>query len=138
MTVVEGSSKAPFSIDTTPRYRGGRYSFPWIAPLYPWNVPYKQVPFSEFFVWLDLALKFSLLDHWRTLNHSANGPVRTTYSRFSFFYITSNTSYLILYKILPIDFISHIISFIYIISREIPFIYLIWYVAAFIFFINHV
>ena len=33
-TVVEGDPKAPFSIATTPRYRG-RYSFPWIAPLYP-------------------------------------------------------------------------------------------------------
>ena len=34
-TVVEGGPKAPFSIATTPRCRGGRYSFPWIAPLYP-------------------------------------------------------------------------------------------------------
>ena len=33
--VVEGDQKAPFSIATTPRWRGGRYSFPWIAPLYP-------------------------------------------------------------------------------------------------------
>ena len=34
-TVVEGAQKAPFSIATTPRCRGGCYSFPWIAPLYP-------------------------------------------------------------------------------------------------------
>ena len=34
-TLVEGDQKAPFSIATTPRCRGGRYSFPWIAPLYP-------------------------------------------------------------------------------------------------------
>ena len=33
-TIVEGDPKAPFSIATTPRCRGGRYSFPWIAPLY--------------------------------------------------------------------------------------------------------
>ena len=33
-TVVEGDQKAPFSIATTPRCRSGRYSFPWIAPLY--------------------------------------------------------------------------------------------------------
>ena len=39
-TVVEGDQKAPFSIATTPRCRGGRYSFPWIASLYPWYVPY--------------------------------------------------------------------------------------------------
>ena len=34
-TLVEGDLKAPFSIATTLRSRGGRYSFPWIAPLYP-------------------------------------------------------------------------------------------------------
>ncbi len=33
-TVVEGDQKAPFSIATTLKYKGGRYSFPWIAPLY--------------------------------------------------------------------------------------------------------
>ena len=34
-TVVEGDQKAPFSIATIPRCEGGRYYFPWIAPLYP-------------------------------------------------------------------------------------------------------
>ena len=34
MTVVEGDQKAPFSIATTLGCRGGRYSFPWIVPLY--------------------------------------------------------------------------------------------------------
>ena len=34
-TVVEGNQKAPFSVATTLRCRGGHYSFPWIAPLYP-------------------------------------------------------------------------------------------------------
>ena len=34
-TIVEGNPKAPFSIATTPRCRGGRYSIPRIAPLYP-------------------------------------------------------------------------------------------------------
>ena len=28
-TIVEGDPKAPFSIATTPRCSGGRYSFPW-------------------------------------------------------------------------------------------------------------
>ena len=28
VTIVEGNLKAPFSIATTPRCRGGRYSFP--------------------------------------------------------------------------------------------------------------
>ena len=39
-TLVEGDTKAPFSIATTPRCRGGCYSFPKIAPLYPWSSPY--------------------------------------------------------------------------------------------------
>ena len=55
MTVVEGDQKAPFSIATTQRCRGGPYFFPWIAPLYPWYVLYIaecqtrrcQVPFLE-------------------------------------------------------------------------------------------
>ena len=34
-TVVEGHPNAPFSIATTARCRGGRYSIPWIAPLRP-------------------------------------------------------------------------------------------------------
>ena len=42
-TVVEGDQKAPFSIATTPRCSGGRHSFPWIAPLYTWYVPYIAV-----------------------------------------------------------------------------------------------
>ena len=32
-TLVKGDPKAPFSIATTPRCRGSRYSFLWIAPL---------------------------------------------------------------------------------------------------------
>ena len=35
VNIVEGGPKAPFSITTTPRCRGGCYSFPWISPLYP-------------------------------------------------------------------------------------------------------
>ena len=38
--IVEGDSKALFSIVKTPKYKGGRYPFPWVAPLYPWFVPY--------------------------------------------------------------------------------------------------
>ena len=34
-TVVEDDPKAPFSIATTLKCKRGRYSFPWIAPLYP-------------------------------------------------------------------------------------------------------
>ena len=39
-TVVEGDQKAPFSVASTPRCRGGCYTFPGISPLYPWYVPY--------------------------------------------------------------------------------------------------
>ena len=39
-TGVKDDPKAPFSIATTPRCRGERYSIPWIAPLYPWSIPY--------------------------------------------------------------------------------------------------
>ena len=39
-TLVKGDLKVPFSIATTPRCRGGRYSIPWIAPLNPWSSPY--------------------------------------------------------------------------------------------------
>ena len=75
MTAVEGNRKAPFSIDTTPKCREGRYSFPWIAPLYPWSSPYKaecyarrlQVPFFESLVWLVLGVNPALPGHWRTL-----------------------------------------------------------------------
>ena len=32
-TVVKGDPEVPFSLATTPILRGGRYTFPWIAPL---------------------------------------------------------------------------------------------------------
>ena len=46
VTVVEGDSKAPFLISTTPRCRGECYSFPGIAPLYP-RLRRFQIPFFE-------------------------------------------------------------------------------------------
>ena len=70
-TIAEDNQKAPFSIATTPRCSGGRYSFSWIAPLYPWYVPYiilcyarrYQVPFLKSLVWLDQGLNSGLPDH---------------------------------------------------------------------------
>ena len=38
-TIVEDDPKVPFLIAKT-KCRGGRYSNPWITPLYPWSVPY--------------------------------------------------------------------------------------------------
>ena len=75
MTVAEGGPKAPFSIATTLRSWIGRYSFPLIAPLYPWCVSYiaecwvkkYQEPFLKSSVWHDLGLNPGLSDHWQTL-----------------------------------------------------------------------
>ena len=39
-TIVKGDLKAPFSIATTTRCKGGHYYFLWIASLYPWSVFY--------------------------------------------------------------------------------------------------
>ena len=44
-----GWPKVLFSIDSTPRCRGERYFFPWIAPLYPWSEPYNSV---EYHFWV--------------------------------------------------------------------------------------
>ena len=38
VTLVKSDPKAPFSIATTLCYRKRRYSFPWIAPLYPYLI----------------------------------------------------------------------------------------------------
>ena len=35
VALIKGGPKAPFSIATTPRCRGGYCSIPWIVPLYP-------------------------------------------------------------------------------------------------------
>ena len=77
LTLVKGDPKAPFSIATTPRCRGGRYSFLWIALLYLWSVPYnasKEVSSTIFesLVWLDLGLNAGLPSHWWTLG--SNNP----------------------------------------------------------------
>ena len=74
-TVVKSDQKAPFSLATTPRCRGGCYSFLWIAPLYPWYVPFiaecyarrYKVPFFKSLVGKNLGLNPGLPDHWQTL-----------------------------------------------------------------------
>ena len=56
---LKGDPKTPFSIATTPICWRGRYSIPWIAPLYLWFWPYNpeywarqcQVPFLT--LWYD-------------------------------------------------------------------------------------
>ena len=71
-TLVEGDPKASFSIV---RCRGGRYSIPWIAQLYPWFSPYSaecltrrhQVPFFKSLVWL-----------WPGIEPQSPGPLANT------------------------------------------------------------
>ena len=46
-TLGERDPRAPVSIATTLRCRGGCYFFPWIAPLYPWSLPYIAVLSKE-------------------------------------------------------------------------------------------
>ena len=68
-TLVEGDPKGTFSIASTPRCRGGRYSFPWISStlLYIMLSVKQGVPFFESFVWLDLGLNSGFTGHWRPL-----------------------------------------------------------------------
>ena len=82
MTIVEGDQKAPFSIATTPRCREGRYSFPMIAPLYPYiaecSARRYQVPFL---VCHSLGLNPGLPDHWRTLYPQRRYIIHVLYNR---------------------------------------------------------
>ena len=92
-TLVDGDSKAPFSMATTLRCRGERYSIHWIAPLYPCSLPYNakrlarwhQVPFLS--VWYNSTWDWTSVSrtYWQTLYSSgpdidmmvrvfANGP----------------------------------------------------------------
>ena len=55
-TIVEGNPKAPFSIATTPRCRGGRYSFP--------GLPYFTL--DPYFIMLSVkqgGIKYHFLSH---------------------------------------------------------------------------
>ena len=46
-TSVEGDPKAPFSIASRPRCKGGHYSIPRIAWLYAWSSPYNTLVLSK-------------------------------------------------------------------------------------------
>ena len=50
-TVFEGDPMAPLSIATTPMSRGGRYSIPWLVPLYPWSLPHNAESYSLWQGW---------------------------------------------------------------------------------------
>ena len=65
--VVEGDPKAPFSIATTSRYKGGRYTFLWIAPLtfdsYPIMPSIKQggIKYHFLSLWYDSTWDWTLV-----------------------------------------------------------------------------
>ena len=80
-TVVGGDTKALFSIATTPRCRGGRYSFPWIALLYPYLImlSVKQGGIRYYFKSLSYDVTWDCTQVSRTIaehsTHLANDPV---------------------------------------------------------------
>ena len=69
-TLVEGDPKAPFSIATIPRCKEGRYSIPWIAPLYPWSylivLSAKQGGIKYHF----LSLKYNSTEDWTPVSQT--------------------------------------------------------------------
>ena len=74
LTVVKGDPNTPFSIATTLKWKGGCYSFLWIAPLnldpYLIMLNVKQRGIKDYFeslVWLDLGLNLSLPDNWQII-----------------------------------------------------------------------
>ena len=121
-TIIKVDSKASLSIASTPRCRRGHHSFPWIAPLYPWSIPYNaeclasrhQVPFFESLVWLNQGLNPSLPDHWQTVNSLFQLKKyfdRQKYS--STFMCRTLTKLTLCYILLPLDIIIY--CYIYII-----------------------
>ena len=84
LTIVMSDPKAPFSIATTMRCRGGCYSFPWIASLilnlYLIMLSVKQGGINHHFLslWYDSTWDWTLVS--RTIgeqsNHYANGAVK--------------------------------------------------------------
>ena len=80
VVVVEGDLMAPFSIATTTRCREGRYSFPWIAPLYLYtylimlSVKRGGIKYHFLSLWYDSTWNWTLVS-WtigKHSNHHAN------------------------------------------------------------------
>ena len=85
-TVVESDPKAPFSIATTPRCRGGRYSFSWIAPLYPYlillSVKQGGIKYHFWSLWYDVTWNWTQVSQaiGEQSTHLANEPVFVIYT----------------------------------------------------------
>ena len=79
VTLIKDSPNAPFSIATTPRCTGGCSYNPWIAPFYPWSLPYSaEYEAGRHQVSFDPGLKPGL--HWRTLNSLGQSSSSSTSS----------------------------------------------------------
>ena len=74
-TFVEGDLKAPFSIATTLRCRGGWYSIPRIAPLYLWSLLYSakcgNIKYHFLSLWYDSTWDWTLVS-WTIGEHSTH------------------------------------------------------------------
>ena len=74
----EGNPKDPFSIATTPRCRGGRYSFPWIAPLdstlIMLSVEQDSIKYHFLSLWYDSTWDWTQISRTigKHFNHHAN------------------------------------------------------------------
>ena len=69
--LIEGDTRAPFSIATTPKGRGGHHSFLWITPLYSWSLlSVKQGSIKYHF--LSLWYDFGMTRLWTIGEHSTH------------------------------------------------------------------
>ena len=86
-TVVEGNPKAPFSIATTPRCRGGHYSFPWITPLDTYlimlSVKQDSIKYHFLSFWYDSTWDWTQISRaiGEPSNHYANGTTLKKYGK---------------------------------------------------------
>ena len=83
-TFFEGDSQAPFSIATTPRRRGGRYFFTWIAPLYPWSLPYNAECYARRHQVSFLCIWYNSTWDWTKVSRTVGEP-STHWSQWSIY-----------------------------------------------------
>ena len=60
VTLVEDDLKVPFSITTGSSCRGGRFSIPWIAPLYHWSLLY-NAEYIYIYIYIYNKFKYSII-----------------------------------------------------------------------------
>ena len=70
-TLVEGDPKAPFSIDTPPRWKGGHYYFTLDSYLIMLNVKQGGIKYHSLSLWYDLTWDWTLVS-WTIGEHSTH------------------------------------------------------------------